>query len=156
MPMWGIRIALAGIGLLAVTACASVVGSTSSDVQIRTKPDKARCELRGFEGYSATIETPATVTIPTKAAPVTVTCAAPGFRPSSYTLDASANGWIWGNTALMTVTGGVAVLGALVDETRSAGRSYAEEVQYDLSPERPRPVRVRTRSGETELHLQAR
>lgn len=152
----GIRIVLGGAGLLALAACASVVGSTSSEVQIRTNPDKARCDLKGFEGFAASVETPASVSIPTNAAPVTVTCKAPGFRPTSYTLDATADGWIWGNSALIVATGGVAVLGALVDESRAAGKSYADEVHYDLSPERPRPVRVRTRGGETDLNLQAR
>lgn len=153
---WGFRILLGGAGLMALAACASVVSSTKSDVQIRTNPDKAQCDIKGFEGYSASVETPATVTIPTSAAPVTVTCKAPGFRPTSYTLDATADGWIWGNSALFVATGGVAVLGALVDESRAAGKSYAEEVHYDLSPDRPRPVRARTRGGDTDLNLQAR
>lgn len=153
---WGFRIVLGGAGLMALAACASVVSSTTSDVQIRTNPDKAQCDIKGFEGFSASVETPATVTIPSSAAPVTVTCKAAGFRPTSYTLDATADGWIWGNSALFVATGGVAVLGALVDESRAAGKSYAEEVHYDLSPDRPRPVRVRSRGGDTDLNLQAR
>ncbi|MBC7950677.1 MAG: hypothetical protein H7Z12_02515 [Rhodospirillaceae bacterium] len=146
--------ALVAVGGLA--ACASVVGSTQSTVQIRTNPDKARCELRGHEGYTASVETPISISIPNGAAPVTVTCQAAGFRPTSYTLDATAGGWIWGNSAFMVATGGVAVLGALVDEHRSAGKSYAEEVKYDLSPDHPRPVRARSRSGDVDLNLQAR
>lgn len=148
-----------GMGVAAaasLAACASVVGSTDSQVHIRTNPDKARCELAGHEGFAATVETPASLTIPSSAAPVTVTCAAAGFRPTSYTLDATADGWIWGNAAFMVATGGVAVLGALVDETRGAGKSYADEVRYDLSPDRPRPVQVRSRNGDTDLRLKAR
>lgn len=141
---------------MGLAACASVVSTTSSDVQIRTNPDKARCDLRGYEGFSASVETPASVTIPTAAAPVTVTCQAPGFRPTSYTLDATANGWIWGNSAFVVATGGVGILGALVDESRSAGKAYSDQVHYDLSPDRPRPVRVRSRNGDPDLNLQAR
>lgn len=152
----GIKVLLGGVGLLALAACASVVSSTSSDVQIRTNPDKAHCDLKGYEGFSASVETPASVSIPSGASPVTVTCRAPGFRQTSHTLTASADGWIWGNSALFAITGGVAVLGALVDESRSAGKSYSEEVHYDLSPERPRPVRARSRTGDTDLNLQAR
>lgn len=143
-------------GVLGVAACASVISSTSSDVQVRTNPDKAQCELKGYEGFSASVETPATISVPTSAAPVTVTCRAPGYRPTSYTLDASADGWIWANSALFVASGGVAVLGALVDESRSAGKVYSEEVHYQLSPDRPRQVRARTRSGDTDLNLQAR
>ena len=142
--------------ILGLAACASVISSTSSDVQIRTNPDKAQCDLKGYEGFSASVETPATVNVPTIAAPVTVTCRAPGFRPTSYTLDASADGWIWANSALFVASGGIAVLGALVDESRSAGKAYSEEVHYELAPDRPRQVRVRSRSGDTDLNLQAR
>ncbi len=152
----GIWSILAGVGLMGLAGCASVVSSTSSDVQIRTNPDQAQCDLKGYEGFSASIRTPATVNIPSNAAPVTVTCHAQGYRPTSYTLDASADGWIWGNSAFFVATGGVAILGALVDESRSAGKSYVEEVQYDLSPDRPRPVRVRSRTGDTDLQLLAR
>lgn len=152
----GIRVLLGAAGLLGLAACASVVSSTSSDVMVRTNPDKARCDLKGYEGFAASVETPASVSIPTAAAPVTVTCLAPGFRPTSYTLDASADGWIWGNSAFMVATGGVAILGALVDESRSAGKAYADEVHYDLAPDRPRPVRIRSRNGDTDLKLQAR
>ncbi len=153
--IWLKRI-VGGAAIASLAACASVVGSTESQVQIRTNPDKARCELKGHEGFTATVETPASLSIPTMAAPVTVTCVATGFRPTSYTLDATASGWIWGNAAFMLATGGVAVLGALVDENRGAGKSYAEEVQYDLSPDRPRPIRAMSRGGETDLKLNAR
>ncbi|MBF0325770.1 hypothetical protein [Magnetospirillum moscoviense] len=136
---------LAAIGLLG--ACASVVGSTESTVQIRTNPDKARCELKGMDGFEATIETPAAITIPNRASPVAVMCLAPGFRQTAHTLTASADGWIWGNSAFMVATGGIAVLGALVDESRGAGKAYAEEVDYTLTPDRPRPVKLRTRDA---------
>ncbi|NFV79153.1 hypothetical protein [Magnetospirillum aberrantis] len=148
---------MAGGMAMALAACASVVGSTESEVQIRTNPDNAHCDLSGYEGFAASVETPAAISIPNVAAPVTVTCRAPGFRPTSYTLNASADGWIWGNSALFLASGGgVAILGALVDESRAAGKSYAEEVHYQLSPDRPRPVRARSRDGGTDLNLQAR
>lgn len=157
MPGAGsVKRVVAVLGVVGLSGCASVVSSTSSDVQIRTNPAAARCDLKGYESFSASVETPATVTIPSAAAPVTVTCQAPGFRATSYTLDATADGWIWGNSAFMVATGGVAILGALVDESRSAGKSYAEEVQYDLAPERMRPVRARSRGGDVDLNLKAR
>ncbi len=141
--------------MLALTSCASVVGSTESAVQIKTNPAQARCELKGHD-YKASVETPAEIVVPHSAAPVTVQCAAPGFRPTSYTLDAKADGWIWGNSAFIVATGGIAILGAVVDESRGAGRSYAEEVQYDLTPERSRLLRARDRSGDVDLRLMAR
>ncbi|MBR9970492.1 hypothetical protein [Magnetospirillum sulfuroxidans] len=151
---WRIRVVTLA-GVVAVAACASVIGSTESAVQIRTNPAQARCDLKGRE-FTASVQSPAEVVIPHSAAPVTVNCVAPGFRPTSYTLDARSDGWIWGNSAFMVATGGIAVLGALVDESRGAGRNYAEEVQYDLVPDKARPIRARNRSGDVDLQLQAR
>lgn len=152
---WLVRM-MGVVAAASLAACASVVGSSQSSVSIRTNPEKSHCELKGGDGFTAQVETPAVLSIPSSAAPVTVTCKAAGFRPSAYTLDATADGWIWGNSAFMIATGGVAVLGALVDGSRGAGKSYADEVQYDLSPDRPRPIRATTRGGETDLNLYAR
>lgn len=151
---WKLR-AAALAASVAVAACASVVGSTESSVQIRTNPDQASCQLKGRD-YSASVQTPAELTIPHSAAPVTVSCLAPGFRVTTYTLDAKGDGWIWGNSAFMLATGGIAVLGALVDESRGAGRAYADQVHYDLTPDTARMVRARDRAGDVDLHLQAR
>lgn len=151
---WKRRV-VAWLGLLSLGACASVLGSTESPVTIRTNPAGARCDLKGRD-YAAAIDTPAELVIPHSAAPVTVNCAAPGFRPTSHTLDARSDGWIWGNGALFVATGSVAILGALVDESRGAGRNFAEEVQYELTPDRARAVRARSRGGDVDLRLQAR
>ncbi|MBI5164097.1 MAG: hypothetical protein HY985_09370 [Magnetospirillum sp.] len=154
MARWqGRAAAAAGVTLLA--ACASIVSSTDSPVLISTNPPKAQCAIKGHGGFATAVETPAKVVLPASAAPLTVTCSSDGRRTTSYTLDATANGWIWGNSALMVVTGGVAVIGALVDESRSAGKVYKEAVTYDLDVDRPRLVQTRQRGGE-ELKLQAR
>lgn len=144
------------VAALGLAACASVVGSTESPVRIATNPDKAHCDLSGRDGFSAQVESPATISIPHVAAPVIVTCRAAGFRPTSYTLDATADGWIWGNSVLMLAAGGVGVLGALVDESRGAGKSYDEDVRYDLTPDRPRALRLRSRDGGVDMNLLAR
>jgi hypothetical protein len=142
------------VGLL-LSACASVVGTSQSEVMIRTNPNDSRCDLKGRD-FNASIQTPAAVTIPHSASPVTVNCIAPGFRPTSFSLEAKAGNWIWGNSALFAATGGIALLGALFDESRGAGRNFAEEVNYDLTPDRRRDVNVRTRTGDVDLQLQAR
>lgn len=139
-----------------LAGCASVVGSSDSDVAIRTNPPGATCELRGRDGYAATVTTPATLAVPHDAAPVTVRCAAPGHRATSYTLDSSTDGWVWGNSAFIVASGGVALLGLMVDEGLGAGRSYSPDVHYDLPPDRPRAVRAQSRGGDVDLRLQAR
>ncbi len=137
-----------------VAACASLAGSTESTVKITTNPAAAQCTLKGRDGFRAQVATPASVTLPNAAAPVMVTCTAPGYRPTSYALDISSNGWIWANSALVAVTGGAAVLGLLVDESRDAGKSYQDTVNYDLESGRPRDVQAIQRNG-GEMHLQA-
>lgn len=149
------KISMIATALLSVSACASVIGDTETAVQIRTKPEAASCRLAGQGGYAASLVAPATISIPHNASPVTVTCQAPGFRPTSHTLTASAGNWIWGNSALIFGTAGVMVLGAVVDESRGAGKAFAEDVEYILDPDTPRTVRVKSRGGE-EMLLKAR
>jgi hypothetical protein len=148
------------VGLAAaatVAACASIAGPNESSVNIRTSPDRARCELKGRgEAFAASVETPASVSIPTAAAPVTVTCTAPGYKPTVHSLDLTPNGWIWGNAGLVLATGGVAIIGALVDTGNGASRSFKSEASFTLDADRPRMVKTRSRDGGQQLDLQAR
>ncbi len=124
-------------------------------MQIRTNPDKARCELSGG-GYKAVVETPATVTIPHAAAPVTVACSAPGFRRTVNSLNATSSGWIWGNSALIIATGGAAALGLAVDHALGSDWTYRPDVTVDLDVERKRQVLTHSRNGGSDLELEAR
>ena len=143
-------------GLIAVAACASAINPSASDVQIRTNPDRAHCEMTGGEGYRAEIDTPAVVTIPHSAAPVQVACTAPGRRRTVNTLSATSSGWIWGNTALLMVTGGAAVLGLVVDDALGSNWTYPSDAIFDLDAERQRSVQVKARDGSQTLDLKAR
>lgn len=125
-------------------------------MQIRTSPETAHCELTGREGYGAVIDTPATLTIPHSAAPVQVACTAPGHRRTVNSLSATSSGWIWGNSALIIVTGGAAVVGLVVDEALGSNWTYPDDAKFDLDAERQRPVRVRSRDGSQDLNLKAR
>ena len=145
--------ALALVVAAGTGGCASLFGSTESTVAVNTNPAAARCDLTGRGGFHAVVTTPGRVSVPNSAAPVSVTCTAAGYRPTSYTLDASADGWIWANSALVAVTGGAAVLGLLVDESRDAGKAYGQSVDYSLDPVGPRTVHAVDRHG-GELLLQ--
>ncbi len=150
------RIVLAVLAAAVLGGCASVMGDTESDVAIRTDPAGARCALTGRDGYQDSAVTPVTIAIPHTAAPVTVRCEAPGFRPTSASLDASADGWMWANAGLIFGTGGAILLGTVVDESRGAGRTFQDDVQVKLAPDRPRAVRVMNRSDGTGMELRAR
>jgi hypothetical protein len=142
--------------VVSVAACASIFSGTESTVQIHTKPDHARCELTGRDGFTLSVDTPAGVKLPSSAAPVTVACTAPGYRRLVATLDASADGWVWANSAFMAATGGAAVLGLIVDESRGAGMTFQKDVTYGLEAEHPRPVKTLQRNGGLRMELEAR
>ncbi|SEH38437.1 hypothetical protein [Magnetospirillum fulvum] len=138
---------------LLVSSCASVVNGPSSDVRIGTRPESARCVLSGQGGFSQSVQSPATVSVPRDAAPVTVACTAPGYRRTVATLTATADGWVWGNSALMVVTGGVALLGLAVDEAVGSVWEYDPDFTLPLDEEKRRPLTVRERGTATELKL---
>jgi hypothetical protein len=132
---------------LLAAGCASMVNGPSSDVEILTQPAGALCHLNGADGFVAEITTPVTLSLPHKAAPITVTCEAPGYRRTVNTLNAAGSGWLWGNTAFIVVTGGAAVLGLIVDEAVGASTSYHKSFNMDLDAESSRRLRATQRNG---------
>lgn len=125
----------------------------SSEVQIGTRPAAAHCELSGRDGFAMEVETPATVTLPHAAAPITVSCQAPGFRRTVNSLYTSGNGWRWGNSAFLVMTGGAAALGLIVDEAVGSGVAYRKDFTVDLDTQAPRTVQATERNGGSTLHL---
>ncbi len=147
--------AVFGVSLV-VASCASMFNPPGSEVMFRTNPAQADCDLSGRDGYRLTIQTPVTLTVPHSAAPITVSCLAPGFRRTVSTLDVTASGWIWGNSALLIATGGVAVLGLVVDEALGSDWTYRKDMSLDLDADRKRMLRARSRDGAQDLKLETR
>lgn len=112
-----------------LSGCASVVSDNDTTTYIHTVPETARCDLRGEE-FERVINTPGSISLPSKAAPVSVTCTAAGYKPTNATLDTSVDGWIFGNIIL----GGI--IGAVIDAGRGAGMRYPEELEVILEPEK--------------------
>lgn len=134
------------MGLLG--ACASIVSSTSSPVALSTDPEAAHCLLTGRDGFRLEVDTPARLVLPAKAAPVEVSCSAPGRRTAMAVLTTSSDGWVWGNVALVVASGGAAgLLGVAIDGARSAGQVYDDHRTVELAPAKPRPVHARQRDG---------
>jgi hypothetical protein len=134
------------VALLAA-GCASMVNGPSSEVAIATQPAGAHCALSGEDGFVAEVTSPATLQLPHKAAPITVSCTAPGYRRTVNTLNTSGSGWLWANTAFMVVTGGAAVLGLMVDEAVGASTSYRRDFNMDLDADSGRRIRATQRNG---------
>jgi hypothetical protein len=144
-------------GLLMLGGCALAFNPSASEVAVRTNPEGADCRLDGQGGFSAQLTSPASLSIPHSAAPVTVACQAPGYKRTVATLHAGASGWIWGNSALLLASGGIAVLGLAVDEATGANwRFGTDKVEVNLDQDRPRAIKARSRDGSQSLDLETR
>jgi len=120
---------LAALALAVGTqACASVVSDTESATYIETDPEKARCELHG-QDFKRIVETPNSLNLPAKAAPLTIACKANGYKTTTEKLDTETDGWIFGNILL----GGI--IGIAIDAARGAGQKYPPKVSVILTPE---------------------
>jgi hypothetical protein len=108
-------------------ACASIVSDNDSTTYIATEPQNARCELQGNK-FKRVVDTPASISLPADAAPISVICEAEGFRQTSKEMDTSADGWIVGNILF----GGI--VGIAIDAARGAGQKYPEEFTVVLEP----------------------
>jgi len=122
-------------------------------VRIHTRPEAVQCVLTGQGGFTETIVSPATVAVPRDAAPVTVACVAPGYRRTVATLTSSPDGWVWGNSALIVVSGGVAFLGMAVDEAVGSMWDFSPDFTLPLDEAKRRPLTARQRGEATELKL---
>ena len=107
--------------------CASIVSDDDSTTYFETDPEKARCVLHG-QDFRRVIETPASMTLNSEAAPITVACKADGYRETAEVLDTSMDGWILGNI----IFGGV--VGAVVDAARGAGQKFPPRFMVVLEP----------------------
>lgn len=124
------RIALCIIllGWLFLAGCASIVSKTDSTTYFETNPEKARCVLHG-QDFKRVVNTPDSIALPAGAAPITVSCSADGFRPTTAVLDTKIDGWIFGNILF----GGV--IGLAMDAARGAGFKYPPKFSVVLEPE---------------------
>lgn len=111
-----------------VSGCASMVSKTDSTTYIETVPEKACCVLHG-QDFKRVVNTPDSIALPANAAPITVSCTADGYRPTTATLDTKADGWIFGNILF----GGL--IGLAVDAGRGAGFKYPPKFTVVLEPE---------------------
>jgi hypothetical protein len=114
---------------LTMSACASIVSDNASTTYIETDPEKARCELHG-QDFKRVIETPNSINLPSKAAPLTISCSATGYKVTTAKLDTELDGWVFGNI----IFGGI--VGVVVDVARGAGQKYPPKMSVLLEPER--------------------
>ena len=121
------RFPLAVVASVFLSGCASIVSDNDWNTYLQTDPEKARCQLNGRD-FNRTVDTPSNITLPSSAAPLTVTCQADGYKQETQTLDTSIDGWIFGNVLI----GGL--IGVAVDAVRDAGEKYPPQMTVVLEP----------------------
>jgi hypothetical protein len=124
-----LRLVAAIAASMSLSACASIVSDNTSTTYLDTDPEKARCELHG-QDFKRVVETPNSISLPAKAAPLTISCSADGYKTASGNLDTEMDGWIFGNL----IFGGI--VGVVVDVARGAGQKFPPKMTVVLEPER--------------------
>ena len=117
---------LVGLGA-ALAGCSSLSGPSEQETRIATSPAGAECVLEG-RGYRQTVRTPAAVAPPVAAAPLTVTCTAPGHR--------TAKGWMrarFDNRMLGNLVFGSS-LGVMIDMINDRDRVYPSTYRVHMEP----------------------
>ena len=114
------------IAAMVLAACAGTQGK-GRPTRITTLPNDARCELRG-RGFDRVVQTPVRVHLPKKAAPVTITCHAQGFRTTRGRLDTRLDGAVFANLLMGSM------LGFVVDVGTGAARNFPRGITIVLEP----------------------
>lgn len=115
------------LAVCTLAGCASIVSNTDSTTYVETVPEKCKCTLHG-QDFQRVIYTPDSISLPAKAAPLTIMCEADNYQSTSAVLDTKADGWIIGNILF----GGI--VGAVVDAGRGAGQKYPAKFTLQLDP----------------------
>ena len=121
----------AGIALLSITGCASIVSGTNQVVSVETllpsgKVAGASCKLQNDKGVYF-VTTPGTVTVHRAYGDMSVTCDKAGMAPATTTFKSSTKGMLAGNILF----GGV--IGAGVDAASGAAYDYPALLQIMMN-----------------------
>ena len=107
-----------------MTGCATISSGSDTYTQFNSTPEKIECTVEG-QNYKQVITTPANLTLPAKAAPVTITCNTQGYHQGVQTIDTKMDGSIFGNILL---GGGV---GLIIDACTKSGQKYPKSVMME-------------------------
>lgn len=113
--------------VILLPGCASILSGNESTTSIETDPEKARCELDG-KNFKRVIETPESIRLSAKAAPIKITCTADGYHPATTKMDTSSDGTILANI----IFGGV--IGIVVDAATQSGMKFPKRISLALDP----------------------
>lgn len=106
------------LSLLALSACATVVGGREQEITVNTQPVGASCLLTNDIGQWTVDSTPAMVVVQRSFQPLTVTCTRPGLLPETRVIEGGTRPMSYGNILMLGVP-------VLVDAQTGAGYEYS-------------------------------
>ncbi|MCR0984636.1 hypothetical protein [Roseomonas populi] len=117
------------LGLVFLSACATITTSPSQDLTVLTEPPGADCRIERNSNLVATLEaTPGQVRIGNSTRDTTVACAREGYTPAQAVLTPRFQPMLLGNA----LAGGV--VGVIVDVSTGAAARYPDTVQMTMIP----------------------
>ncbi|WP_148293700.1 hypothetical protein [Azospirillum sp. B4] len=125
-----IRLTLAaGLALVGLSACSSIVEGTSQEITVNTNPAGANCALEREGTVIARIaQTPAATTVKKTKHDITVRCVKDGYQEATFLDHSGAAGATVGNILL---GGGI---GWAIDSASGADNKYDSPVNVTLVP----------------------
>lgn len=124
-----VRAALAGLSLVTLGACSTIVEGSSQNVTVMTDPSGASCRLESNRGIVGIVNpTPGSIQLEKSKDNVTVLCEKEGYQPSAGTLASSFEGMTFGNI----IFGGIVGVG--IDAASGAMNKYPPSVTVQLAP----------------------
>lgn len=128
---------MAGMGLLALGACASVSSGTSQTILVNTDPPGAQCGLfrQGFR-IATVPATPGAAIVDKTKHDITVICVLQGYEQAEQFNKSGAEAMTFGN---LLIGGGI---GWAIDSASGADNKYDSPVNVTLVPLRPGSAQV--------------
>ncbi|MBP0494125.1 hypothetical protein [Roseomonas indoligenes] len=115
------------LGLVFLSACATITTSPSQDLTVLTEPAGAACQMeRGGQPVAQLAQTPGTVRIGKSTRETTVSCTKEGHLPAQAVLSPEFQPVVLGNILI----GGI--VGLVVDASTGAIAKYPDTVQLTL------------------------
>ncbi|HEY8613198.1 MAG TPA: hypothetical protein VIL69_18180 [Roseomonas sp.] len=117
------------LGLVFLSACATITTSPSQNLTVLTEPPGASCEIQRNNHHVAVVNpTPGTARIGKSTRDTTISCTREGHMPAQATLSPEFQPVTLGNVLI----GGV--VGIIVDVSTGAVAKYPDSVQLTLVP----------------------
>jgi hypothetical protein len=104
--------------VLFTQGCATLHNGRYQEISVASDPPGASVEVRCGKTQPAAV-TPATVRLPRRVEPCSLTLTRPGFHPETVVFDSSPSGWVWANFA-------APIAGGTIGATRHSDQAFVD------------------------------